>query len=144
MAAPRKVLSRQDEFTLNQRLKEVLVKLPDGLWSYPEGMSDQIIADEFKEMKNISVGTVQRCRQDVFGSLRKMGAKQDPRVEQLQQQLNEAQQLLLNLSACYESLRDKHDRLCQQLELNQVAKVKHLVVGGGRQNGVSLAAAAGQ
>src|SRR5215467_5279158 len=123
----RQVLSRQQVVALHKRLENVLTKGDDNLWSYPAGIDDSTLAAEFKA----SVAAVGNLRVELFGKVR--ARSPDARSEaiyaqvvELQQRVDGLEQQLKALTAYCEEIRDKHDRLSDNLSINRVADVRHL------------------
>ncbi|MEY9184739.1 hypothetical protein ABIG06_006287 [Bradyrhizobium sp. USDA 326] len=127
----------KDTIAIYKELEKVVSKQPDGMCVYNGGADDRTVAEKLQ----VSPNSVARIRQDNFGKLRQQH-EPDHRLDDLTRRVDEMggalAQLLSdnadlhrvnrNLITSYDELKNKHDRLCDTLQINKVADVRHLKV----------------
>lgn len=113
----RKVASRTEVIKINDRLKEVIDLIGNGLCVYKGDHSDETIAKEIG-CTAVSVASVRR---ELFGKLISPRSGGNPR-------LDEVIKLTENLTNCYQVLKDRHNKLIMLLALNKVVDCRHLEI----------------
>lgn len=137
--------SRREGLLIGKKLEEVLQDYNEEnptYCHYKDGWDDQRVADVLKVKK----ASVMGYRVECFGKLMpppgQRGGDRSSRFEDLLKRVDEIagamaqlisdnadlQRVNRNLITSYDELKNKHDRLCDTLQINKVADVRHLKV----------------
>ena len=129
---PRRFASRT-ELRVMIKLLETHLKEVEGGFEYDEGWSDQAVAEACSEDKQrlVSKSSVQHTRAELFGHLATRAMPTPDKVKRLA----EAKVLIERLDGRLAALEqlvalviDRHNTLCETLNLNRVVQVKHLKI----------------
>ena len=110
-----KKASRLEVIKVNDKLKEVLNILENGLCAYKDDHSDESVAKEV----GCTTASVSGVRREIFGKLF---------IKKAAEHVDELTRLTENLTTCYHTLKDRHNKLVLLLALNKVVDCKHLEI----------------
>lgn len=112
-----KKASRTEVIKVNDRLKEVITILEGGLCVYKENHSDETVAEEIK----CTAASVAGIRRELFGKLVSARTGSDHYSAEIIKMIE-------NLTTCFHTLKDRHNKLVLLLALNKVVDCRHLEI----------------
>ena|ERR1700678_3713234 len=109
----------------NELLAQHVKKLDNGLCKYEDNWDDEKIAKEVSS--ELSSASVKKIRVDMFGKLFHMvKGRSSEELIAVQSAIAKLQSQIATLTDNYNALSELHAKLCEQLQVNKIANVKHL------------------